>query len=373
MSRSNAWQRLHEEEESLYTRLRNALRGCGLPEDTIEACLRERRANPPLSNHNPLMWRPEDGSPPPLPSELQLLKTNLNTVAVDAEFVVHPTLRHFLTCTALQCGNPFRINPRIIGETIDGLRRTQALCWYKSAQLTKIKLSKNDLGEFWQCVDNAALLGASNYLSSGHGAVLPVGTDIRSCMDSVMLQNLLPDSFFTNSSLARAFANQAKVCDALASSSSMFMTQDSISIDHTNLNLWLSQSGLRQANFVVTPDQALQQLLGDSMEEIVQVAVLGMAQLYRPPIDVSQRQLLDQFVTDLQVTFPSLSKTLSNAELDTLKSKSRRKLAEELAATPEFQSAKRAERDRVLAVRNALRYLGLNVNLKYYNERSAFR
>ena len=373
MSRANDWQRLLEEEESLYTRLRNALRGCGLPEDTIDACLKERRANPPLSNHQPVEWRPEDGPPRPLPGELQHLKTHLNTVAVETEFVVHPTLRHFLTCIALQCGNPFRINPRIINETIDGLRRTQAFCWYKSAQLTKIKFSKSDRGEFWQCVNNAALLGTSHYLTSGHGAVLPVGTDNWSCMDSVMLHNVLPDSFFTNSSLARMYANQAKVCDALASSSSMFMTQDSTTIDHANLNLWLSQSGLRQSNFVVTPDQALQHLLGNSMEEIVQVAVLGMVQLYRPPIDVSQRQLLDQFVTDLQGTFPSLSETLANAESDSKKFKHRRKLVEKLVGTSEWQSAKRAEEERVLVVRNALRDLGFNVDHKYYNERSAFR
>ena len=373
MSRSSAWQRLHEEEESLYTRLRNALRGCGLPEDTIEACLRERRANPPLSNHKPLMWRPEDGPPPPLPSELRLLKTNLNTVAVDAEFVVHPTLRHFLSCIALQCGKPFRINPRVISEAIDGLRRTQAFCWYQSAKLTKIKLSKNDLGEFWQCVDNAALLGASRYLISGHGAVLPVGKDKGSCMDSVMLHNLLPDSFFTDSSLAQRYANQAKVCDALASSSSMFMTQDSATIDHANLNLWLSQSGLRQSNFVVTPDQALQHLLGDGIEEIAQMAVLAMLHLNVRPNDDSRRQLLDQFVTDLQETFPSLSETLADAVSDSKTSKHRRKSIKELNATAERQSAKRAEEEMVLVVQNALRDLGFVVDLKYYNERSAFR
>ena len=373
MSRSNAWQRLHEEEESLYTRLRNALRGCGLPEDTIEACLKERRANPPLSNHKPLVWRPEDGPPPPLPSELQLLKMNLNTVAVDTEFVVHPTLRRFLTCISLQCGNPFRINPRIINETIDGLRRIQAFCWYTSAKLTKIKLSKSDLGEFWHCVDNAALLGASSYLVSGHGAVLPVGKDNGSCMYSVMLHSVLPDSFFTNSSLARRYANQAKVCDALASSSSMFMTQDSTTIDHSNLNLWLSQSGLRQSNFVVSPDQALQHLLGDRIEEIVQRALLGMLLLNEPPIGVSQRQLLDQFITDLQETFPSLSETIADAESDFIGSTDRRKFARELALTSEWRSAQRTEEERVLVVRNALRDLGFDVDLKYYNERSAFR
>ena len=188
-----------------------------------------------------------------------------------------------------------------------------------------------------------------------------------------MLHNLLPDSFFTNSSLARVYANQANVCDALSSSSRMDMTQDSTTIDHANLNLWLSQSGLRQSNFVVSPDQALQHVLGDRIEEIVQRALLGMLLLNEPSIDVSQRQLLDQFVTDLQEAVPSLSETLANAESDSKKFKLPRKSISELVGTSEWQSAKHAEEERVIVVRNALCDLGFNVDLEYYNERAAFR